>query len=59
MQLMGKKVTRDLHHGAWRIIEHEFHRAARSDTVRRAFSYDGRIVGYIFVYVIFFIVVIA
>ena len=42
-----------------RIIEHGSHRAARSDAVRRAFSYDGRIVDCRIVYVIFFIVVIA
>ena len=42
-----------------RIIEHGSHSAARSDAVRRGFSYDGRIVGYRIVYVIFLIVVIA
>ena len=42
-----------------RIIEHGSHRAARSDAIRRAFSYDGRIVGCRIVYVIFLIVVIA
>ena len=41
------------------IIEHGFHRAALSDAVRRAFSYNGRIVGCRIVYVIFLIVVIA
>ena len=54
-----EKVTRGLQHGAGRIIEHGSHRAARSDAVRRAFSYDGRIVGCRIVYVIFLIVVIA
>ena len=43
----------------WRIIEHGSHRAARSDAVRRAVSYDGRIVGRRIVYVIFLIIVIA
>ena len=52
-------VTRDLQHGAWRIIEHGSHRAAKSDAIRRTFSYDGRIFGCRIVYVIFFIVVIA
>ncbi|WZZ26749.1 hypothetical protein YC2023_010150 [Brassica napus] len=33
-----------------RIIEHGSHKAARSDAVRRAFSYDGRIVGCRIVY---------
>ena len=42
-----------------RIIEHGSHKAARSDAVRRAFSYDGRIVGCRIVYVIFLIIVIA
>ncbi|WZZ43706.1 hypothetical protein YC2023_039965 [Brassica napus] len=32
-----------------RIIEYESHRAAQSDAVRRAFSYDGRIVGFVLV----------
>lgn len=36
-----------------RIIEYESHRAAQSDAVRRAFSYDGRIVGCKIIYVIF------
>ncbi|WZY89125.1 hypothetical protein YC2023_045860 [Brassica napus] len=47
-------ITRSLQHGAWRIIEHGSHRAARSDTVRRVFSSGGRIVGCKIVYVIFF-----
>ena len=60
MQIIEKKmVTRGLQHGAWCIIEHGSHRAAWSDAVRRAFSYDGRIVGYKIVYVIFITVVIA
>ncbi|WZZ82650.1 hypothetical protein YC2023_103222 [Brassica napus] len=60
MQIMEKKkVTRGLQHGAGRIIEHGSHRAVQSDAVRRAFSYDGRVVGCKIVYVIFFIVVIA
>ena len=42
-----------------RIIEHGSHMAARSDAVRRTFSYDGRIVGCRIVYVIFLIIVIA
>ena len=42
-----------------RIIEYESHRAAQSDAVRRAFSYDGRIVDCKIIYVIFLIVVIA
>ena len=42
-----------------RIIEHGSHRAARSDAVKRAFSYDGRIVGCRIVYLIFLIVVIS
>ena len=54
---MEKKVTRTLRHGAWRIIEHGSLRVARSDAVRRAFSYDGRIIGRRIVYVIFLIVV--
>ena len=41
-----------------RIIEHGSHRSAQSDAVRRAFSYDSRIVGCKIVYVIFLIVVI-
>ena len=59
MQIMENKVARGLQHGTWRIIEHGSHRAARNDAVRRAFSYDGRIVGCRIVYVIFLIVVIA
>ena len=54
----SEKVTRGLQHGAERIIEHGFHRTVRSDAVRRAFLYDGRIVGCKIVYVIFFIVII-
>ena len=46
-------------HGAWRIIEHGSHRTARSDTGRRVFSYDGRIVGRKIIYVIILIVIIA
>ena len=42
-----------------RIIEHESHRADRSDAVRRAFSYDSKIVGCKIVYVIFLIVIVA
>ncbi|WZZ66395.1 hypothetical protein YC2023_077765 [Brassica napus] len=49
-RLWRKKVTRGLQHGAGLIIEHGSHRAARSDGVRRAFSYDGRIVGCRIVY---------
>ena len=41
-----------------RIFKHGSHRAAWNDAVRRAFSYDGRIVGCKIVYVIFLIVVI-
>ena len=41
-----------------RIIEHESHKAAQSDAVRHAFSYDVRIVGRRIVYIIFLIVVI-
>ena len=59
MQIMEKKITRGLQYDAWRIIEHRFHRTTWSDAVRRAFSYDGRIVGCRIVYVIFLIVVIA
>ena len=40
-----------------RIIEHGSHRTAQSDAARRAFSYDGRIVGCKIIYVIFPIVV--
>ena len=58
-RLWRKWVTRGLQHGAWRIIEHGSHRTARSDAVRRAFSYEGRIVGCKIIYVIFLIVVIA
>ena len=38
------------------IIEHGSHRAARNDGIRRAFSYDGRIVGFRIVYVIFVVI---
>ncbi|WZZ24577.1 hypothetical protein YC2023_007978 [Brassica napus] len=43
-RLRRKKITRGLQYGAGRIIEHGSHRTVQSDTVRRAFSYDGRIV---------------
>ena len=60
MQIMEKKkVTRGFQHGAGRIIEYRSHRTAQSDAVRRAFSYDSRIVGCRIVYIIFLIVVIA
>ena len=52
-------ITRGIQYGAWRIIEYGSHKAARSDSARRVFSYDGRIVGCKIVYVIFFIVIIA
>ena len=42
-----------------RIIELGSHKAARCDAVRRAFSYDCKIIGRRIVYVIFLIVVIA
>ena len=58
-RLWRKRVIRGLQHGEGRIIEDGSHRAARSDAVRRAFSYDGRIIGCKIVYVIFVIVVIA
>ena len=52
MQIMEKKVTRGFQHGAERIIGHRSHRSARSDAVRRVFSYGGRIVGCRIIYVI-------
>ena len=45
MHIMEKMVTRGIQHGGERIIEHESHRTARSDAVRRVFSSGGRIVG--------------
>ncbi|WZZ23586.1 hypothetical protein YC2023_006987 [Brassica napus] len=49
-------VTRGLQHGAGCIIEHGSHMAARGDAVRRAFSYDGKIIGCRINYVICLIV---
>ena len=54
----GEKWLQEVQHGAECIIEHGSHRTAGGDAVRRAFSYDGRIVGCRIDYVIFLIVVI-
>ena len=53
MQIMEKKRYKRS------IIKHGSHKTARSDAVRRAFSYDDRVIDCKIVYIIFFIVVIA